>query len=355
MLALLHTSAVHVAVFDALRDAGHPGLELRHHVDAGLLERARCEGPEAVADAVAAVLRRAVAEGARAVLCTCSTIGGVAEAAAAGAGVPVLRVDRPMAAAAVAAGPRVLVLAALESTLAPTAALIAEEARRADRPVEVRTLLVEGAWSRFEAGDGEGYLRRVAEAADAVTGADVIVLAQASMAPARKSTTARVPVLASPEPGLAAGAAARGDRPSTLGHPDAGVLPAGEWGGGRRVGGGQVHRADVDRLAGGQRHDEPVSGSRPARAHSRTLSRSGPGAPASAAGPGLTTGPRPGADPSAAAPGSRPATHAPAAGPRAVPDPTGARARAQPRARAAPHLSEGRRTPGKGAGNGATR
>ncbi|WP_121710020.1 aspartate/glutamate racemase family protein [Streptomyces sp. E5N91] len=228
MLALLHTSAVHVPVFDALRDVGHPGLELRHHVDAGLLERARREGPEAVADAVAAVLRRAVAEGARAVLCTCSTIGGVAEAAAAGAGVPVLRVDRPMAADAVAAGPRVLVLAALESTLAPTAALIAEEARRADRPVEVRTLLVEGAWSRFEAGDGEGYLRRVAEAADAVTGADVIVLAQASMAPARKATTVRVPVLASPEPGLAAGAAAaRGDRPNTPGHPDAGVPTGG--------------------------------------------------------------------------------------------------------------------------------
>ncbi|MFD8537258.1 aspartate/glutamate racemase family protein [Streptomyces rubrogriseus] len=228
MLALLHTSAVHVPVFDALRDAGHPGLELRHHVDAELLERARREGPESVADAVAAVLRRAVAEGARAVLCTCSTIGAVAEAAAAGAGVPVLRVDRPMAAAAVAVGPRVLVLAALESTLAPTAALIAEEARRADRPVEVRTRLVEGAWSRFEAGDGEGYLRRVAEAADSVTGADVIVLAQASMAPARKSTTARVPVLASPEPGLAAGAAAaRRDRPNTLGHPDAGV-PTGE-------------------------------------------------------------------------------------------------------------------------------
>ncbi|NEC35981.1 arylsulfatase, partial [Streptomyces rubrogriseus] len=102
MLALLHTSAVHVPVFDALRDAGHPGLELRHHVDAELLERARREGPESVADAVAAVLRRAVAEGARAVLCTCSTIGAVAEAAAAGAGVPVLRVDRPMAAAAVA-------------------------------------------------------------------------------------------------------------------------------------------------------------------------------------------------------------------------------------------------------------
>ncbi|MDA5143448.1 aspartate/glutamate racemase family protein [Streptomyces sp. AD681] len=208
MLALLHTSHVHVPVFDALRDAAHPGLELRHHVDAGLLERARRDGPEAVAEPVAAALTRAVAEGARAVLCTCSTIGGVAEAAAAGVGVPVLRVDRPMAAAAVAAGPRVLVLAALESTLAPTAALIEEEARRADRPVELRTRVVDGAWSRFEAGDGEGYLRRVTEAADSVTGADVIVLAQASMAPAREATRVSVPVLASPAPGLAAGAAA---------------------------------------------------------------------------------------------------------------------------------------------------
>ncbi|MFE0798730.1 aspartate/glutamate racemase family protein [Streptomyces sp. NPDC058812] len=227
MLALLHTSPVHVPVFDALRDEAHPGLELRHHVDAELLERARREGPEAVADAVRAVLRQAVAEGARAVLCTCSTIGGVAEAAADGAGVPVLRVDRPMAAAAVAAGPRVVVLAALESTFAPTAALIGEEARRSGRPVEVRTLLVDGAWPRFEGGDTEGYLRLVAEAADVVSDADAIVLAQASMAPARELTKATVPVLASPAPGLAAGAAAARlgqhspppPSPGTVGHP----------------------------------------------------------------------------------------------------------------------------------------
>ncbi|GGQ13591.1 aspartate/glutamate racemase family protein [Streptomyces mutabilis] len=208
MLALLHTSAVHVPVFDALRDEAHPGLELRHHVEAELLDRARRDGPRAVTDAVRAVVRRAVAEGARAVLCTCSTIGGVAESVAADAGVPVLRVDRPMAAAAVVAGPRVVVLAALESTLTPTAELIREEARRARRAVEVRARLVEGAWSRFEAGDTEGYLRSVAETAEAVTGADAIVLAQASMAPARESAEATALVLASPAPGLAAGAAA---------------------------------------------------------------------------------------------------------------------------------------------------
>ncbi|MEV5806526.1 aspartate/glutamate racemase family protein [Streptomyces parvulus] len=222
MLALLHTSPVHVPVFDALRDAAHPGLELRHHVHAELLERARQEGPEAVTESVGDVLRRALAQGARAVLCTCSTIGAVAESAA--AGVPVLRVDRPMAAAAVAAGPRVVVLAALRSTLAPTAALVEEEAGRAGRPLLLRTRLVEGAWDRFEAGDTEGYLRLVAEAAEAVTAddADVIVLAQASMAPAREVARTPVPVLASPALGLAAGAAA-----ARLGHLD----PAGSCGG----------------------------------------------------------------------------------------------------------------------------
>ncbi|MFF5160785.1 aspartate/glutamate racemase family protein [Streptomyces sp. NPDC000348] len=206
MLALLHTSPVHVPVFDALRDEAHPGLELRHLVAEDLLERARADGPAAVAGDVRARVREAVGRGARAVLCTCSTIGGVAEAAAAGAGVPVLRVDRPMAAAAVAAGSRVVVLAALESTLGPTVALVEEEAARAGRPVEVRTVLVEGAWARFEAGDPAGCARRVADAADAVADADVIVLAQASMAPAERLTTTRVPVLSSPRPGLAAAA-----------------------------------------------------------------------------------------------------------------------------------------------------
>ncbi|MGX5187406.1 aspartate/glutamate racemase family protein [Streptomyces avermitilis] len=203
-LALLHTSPAHVPVFDALRDEGHPGLELTHFVAGELLARARAEGPEAVADEVRAALDRAVAAGAGAVLCTCSTIGAVAEAA--GADVPVLRVDRPMAAAAVAAGPRIVVVATVESTLEPTVALVEEEA--AGRPVDIRTLLVADAWARFEAGDTDGYVRAVAEAADTVADADAIVLAQASMAPAQHLTTTTVPVLSSPRPGLAAAAAA---------------------------------------------------------------------------------------------------------------------------------------------------
>ncbi|NBM20210.1 aspartate/glutamate racemase family protein [Streptomyces sp. GC420] len=210
MLALLHTSPVHVPVFDALRDLGHPGLELRHLVDEELLEEARAEGPGAgaVAARVAALLGQAAAAGAGAVLCTCSTIGAAAESAGTRAGIPVLRVDRPMAAEAVALGSRIVVAAALESTLAPTTALIEEEAERAGRAVRVRTLLAPGAWELFTAGDRAGYLAAVAAAVGTAADADAVVLAQASMADAAALTPGTVPVLSSPRPGLRAAAAA---------------------------------------------------------------------------------------------------------------------------------------------------
>ncbi|MFH8347529.1 aspartate/glutamate racemase family protein [Streptomyces sp. NPDC018045] len=221
MLTLLHTSPVHLPVFDALRDEDSPGTALRHLVHPDLLDRARAEGLEAVEAAVRNVLVAAAAEGAAAILCTCSTIGAVAEEAGAAAGVPVLRVDRPMAAAAVAAGPRVTVLATVESTLRPTADLIAEEAARAGRAVAVVTRVVPGAWDLFAAGDLEGCTAAVATAVhdarretfpDGGGRADAIVLAQASMAPAAERAAAvgdasGIPygiVLSSPRLGLRA-------------------------------------------------------------------------------------------------------------------------------------------------------
>ncbi|MEU6944447.1 arylsulfatase [Streptomyces sp. NPDC046316] len=206
-LALLHTSGAHVPVFDGLRDRHHPGLGLRHLVAEELLVRAGAEGPEAVAGAVRDVLAEAVADGTDAVLCTCSTIGGVAERSAAELGVPVLRVDRPMAAEAVRAE-KIVVVATVASTLAPTLDLLREES--GERTSFVTTLVVDGAWERFLAGDRDGYLDAVAAAVDGVdpTGDPVIVLAQASMADAAERTTTPLTVLSSPRLGLAAAATA---------------------------------------------------------------------------------------------------------------------------------------------------
>ncbi|MFI5979495.1 aspartate/glutamate racemase family protein [Streptomyces sp. NPDC051555] len=211
-LTLLHTSPVHVPVFDALRDLHHPGTVLRHLVVPELLARARVVGPEAVAGEIQALLAEpGSGSGDDAVLCTCSTIGAVAEELGPVLGRPVLRVDRPMAAAAVRTGPRIAVLATVESTLAPTLALIREEADTLERErpgcaaaLSPRTQVVPGAWERFEAGDDAGCLELVARAVDAVVDADVIVLAQVSMAGAVARATTGIPLLSSPAVGLAA-------------------------------------------------------------------------------------------------------------------------------------------------------
>jgi hypothetical protein len=198
-LGLLHTSPVHVATFDALVAEESPGVELVHVVREDLLAMAREHGPEAAADQVAEAVRDLSTD---AVLCTCSTIGAVAERV--DAAVPVLRVDRPMAAAAVEAGGTVVVLAALESTLAPTLALLAEEADRAGTSPRIETTVVPGAWERFEIGDVEGYLDLVVAALEQVRDATVVVLAQASMAAAADAAPPDLPVLSSPRTGLRA-------------------------------------------------------------------------------------------------------------------------------------------------------
>jgi hypothetical protein len=202
-LGLLHTSPVHVATFDALAAEEAPGVDLVHVVREDLLAAAREHGPEAVADRVAEAVRDLSTD---VVLCTCSTLGAVAEPV--DAAVPVLRVDRPMAAAAVGTGGPVVVLAALESTLAPTLALLAEEGDRAGTSPRIEASVVPGAWERFEAGDVEGYLGLVRAALEQVGDAAVVVLAQASMAAAADGAAVAVPVLSSPRTGLRAAVAA---------------------------------------------------------------------------------------------------------------------------------------------------
>lgn len=200
-LGLLHTAASHRAGFEALVAGTDPTIRTVTVVDESLLGSARRAGPTdpQVADAIRQRLRELAGDGADAIICTCSTIGGVAEVVGGELGLDVVRVDRAMAERAVAIGGRVSVLAALGSTVAPTGDLIAEVAARQGASVAVVATVVEGAWERFEAGDIEGYHALVAHAIERVgDDADVIVLAQASMAAAAERVTAAVPVLSSP-------------------------------------------------------------------------------------------------------------------------------------------------------------
>ena len=176
-------------------------------VDPDLLRTARTHGPDHpdVVEGVGAALTELAGAGAEQVVCTCSTIGATAESVGRRLGIPVARVDRAMAERAVGLGERIVVLAASESTLAPTRELLVAVAAARGVDVEIELRLVDGAWERFEGGDPDGYHRLVAEAVDRVAdGADVVVLAQASMAPAAARVRARVPVLTSPRPAVEA-------------------------------------------------------------------------------------------------------------------------------------------------------
>ena len=202
-IGFLHTADVHVETFTALLAERDPGAAGSHVVDESLLADARAHG---MSDALRARILerlRALASDVDAVLCTCSTISGAAEDLAEAAGVPVVRIDRPMARRAVALGGRIGVVVAVESTLEPTLALFHEEATASGADVELVPLPCLDAWAHFEAGDIDAYLDAIASHVDAgAEHVDVVVLAQATMAPAAHRCATTRPVLSSPALGL---------------------------------------------------------------------------------------------------------------------------------------------------------
>jgi len=203
-IAFLHTGAVNIAPFGALATELIPGATVVNYLDdrivADLSDEQRAASiPERVDDLV----RAAAAGGADAVLFTCSSISELAAPAAAAAGVPVLRVDEAMADAAVRAGRRIRVLATLPTTCRPTLALLQERAALAGVEPEITSEVIEGAFAAVAGGDRATHDRLVAAAIErGAAEADVIVLAQASMASAADAVSVDVPVLTSPRLGV---------------------------------------------------------------------------------------------------------------------------------------------------------
>lgn len=134
---------------------------------------------------------------------TCSSISELAAPVSRELGIPVLRIDEAMADQAVAEGHRIAVLATLPTTCAPTIRLIEERAALANADPVISSEVVEGAFEAVSHGDRPTHDRLVAAAIERVAAdADVIVLAQASMASAAAAADVRVPVLTSLVPGI---------------------------------------------------------------------------------------------------------------------------------------------------------
>jgi Asp/Glu/hydantoin racemase len=203
-LGLVHTSATLVPVFAALCKEKLPNVDVFNIADDSLVKGIREAGSltPTIARRVTAYLESAELAGADYIMVTCSSIGPAVEAGAKLMGVPVLRVDQPMADKAVAAGKKIGVVATLSTTLEPTADLIQRRAAIANKQIELTSKLVDGAFEALMAGDGATHDAKVAAALKELSQqVDVIVLAQASMARVVDSLAAadkRVPIFASP-------------------------------------------------------------------------------------------------------------------------------------------------------------
>ena len=192
-LTLLHSASAHCPRFDAIRDEISPGVPLTHDVREGWLAAAQDGISEALADEIQAWVRAQN----RPVLCTCTTIGEVAEAAGA------VRIDRPLMQAAAEIGGPYLLAFCLDCTRAASEALLRETA---GMDAEIRLLSLTEHWALFEKGDLSGFEAALAASIyEAAPSEGCVVLAQASMAGAAELLQdLPVPVLSSPELALRA-------------------------------------------------------------------------------------------------------------------------------------------------------
>jgi Asp/Glu/hydantoin racemase len=170
---------------DLARELLPPDVEAWHVVDELLAKVVAAQGhlsPFAYRR-VADHARAAEEAGASMVQLTCSSISPCTDAVSAHVGIPVFKIDEPMADRAISLGRRIGVAATATTALDPTADLIRLRAEAAGRRVEVRPVLCAGAYAHLVAGDLEMYDRVVRETLEQmVQDNDVVVLAQASMA-----------------------------------------------------------------------------------------------------------------------------------------------------------------------------
>ncbi|GAA3116659.1 Asp/Glu/hydantoin racemase [Kribbella aluminosa] len=203
-IAFLHTGAVVIPTFAGLAAELLPDVEVQNLLDDKIVgDLGRGVAAEQIEQRLADLGGAAVAAGAEAVMFTCSSISQYAGPLAERLGVPVYRVDEAMADEAVQTGERVSVIATLQTTVQPTAALLRERAELLGRDVQIEEIVVPDAFEAAVAGDRDRHDALVAAAIkDRAAASDVVVLAQASMASAAAGLDLPVPVLTSPESGV---------------------------------------------------------------------------------------------------------------------------------------------------------
>jgi Asp/Glu/hydantoin racemase len=204
-LGLIHTSATLVPIFAELCSTHLPHVKTFNIVDDSLIKNTIACGQLTPNTAKRVVNHISAAQdaGADYILVTCSSIGAAVETAAQLHHIPVLRVDQPMADAAIHAGQNIGVIATLHTTLQPTTDLVNRRSAILQKEIKVTAQVCDGAFEALMNGNTQLHDEKVATVLTQLAKTvDVILLAQASMARVLQymgNNLPAIPILTSPE------------------------------------------------------------------------------------------------------------------------------------------------------------
>jgi Asp/Glu/hydantoin racemase len=202
-VGFVHTGVAIAAMIKPMMAERLPGISSFHIVDDSLIQDLLQVG-----ELTPSILRRlcrqvelAEEAGAQLIMVTCSSIAPGVDLARKMVGVPVMKIDEPMAEKAISLSDRIGVLATAKTTMGPSVKLIEDKASEAGKKVTIHSLLKADAFDCFLRGDMETHDRIVKTAASELAGkVGVVVLAQASMGHLAGVIEGilKVPVLTSP-------------------------------------------------------------------------------------------------------------------------------------------------------------
>lgn len=161
-----------------------PGLQLTNIIDDSIIADVIAAGSVTKPVAQRLIDYYAIAQerGADYILNTCSSVGEVVELGSRMISTPIIRIDVPMATAAVKNFSRIGVIATLPTTLEPTIRLVNSIAESEGKKVTVINGLAKGAYQSLVAGKPQEHDRLIEQSARSLADqVDCIVLAQGSM------------------------------------------------------------------------------------------------------------------------------------------------------------------------------
>ena len=205
-IAMLHTSAATLAMMQQLIADIMPQAEVMHLVEESMIKQVMKAGgvTPAISARIAGYIQIAEKADCEIFMTACSSIGTAVEQCQFMTPLQLTRIDCAMVENAIEQGQRIAVLATVATTLKPTLSYVQRKVQESGKPREIVPVLMEEAFHALLAGDTATHDRIVSEGLkNAFASADVIMLAQASMARVlQQLPTPPVPVLTSPESGV---------------------------------------------------------------------------------------------------------------------------------------------------------